>query len=63
MPASSVIQRFWLRSVTLDPFEKKSLIITGCLHIAFVNVTDLESKGLTGALGHRATQYAYYCHK
>jgi len=63
MPASSVIQRFWLICVTLDPFEKISLVITGCLLIAFVNITNPEPKGPTGALNHHAIHYAYYCHK
>lgn len=54
MPASSVIQRFWLISVTVDLFAKISLVITGCLLIAVVKITNSESKGPTGALGHRA---------
>lgn len=63
MPASSIIERFWLISVTLDPFEENSLVIMGCLFIACVNTLYLESKGLTGELGHCATHYTNYCYK
>lgn len=61
MPASSIIERFWLISVALDPFEENSLVIMGCLFIACVNT--LFGVGLTGELGHCATHYTNYCYK
>lgn len=45
MPASSVIQKFWPISVTSDPVENFSLVDTGCLLIAFVNISNLKTKG------------------